>query len=106
LSRKAVHSWVAKVSLMAKRLKRRCGRGWDNSQKTCMLWVSTHWSSDRTRVSMLAEDMSRNKCFFQFRISYILLCISICDLFTDSSTYLLIVDTLQMCWNFEGTYCL
>jgi hypothetical protein len=27
LSRKAVHSWVAKVSLMAKRLKRRCGRG-------------------------------------------------------------------------------
>jgi hypothetical protein len=27
LSRKAVHSWVANVSLMTKRLKRRCGSG-------------------------------------------------------------------------------
>jgi hypothetical protein len=27
LSRKAVHNWVAKVSLMTKRLKRRCGSG-------------------------------------------------------------------------------
>jgi hypothetical protein len=27
LSRKAVHSWVADVSLMTKRLKRRCGNG-------------------------------------------------------------------------------
>jgi hypothetical protein len=42
-SRKAVHSWVANVSLMASRLKRRCGNGWDNSRKTCMLRVSTHW---------------------------------------------------------------
>jgi hypothetical protein len=27
LSRKAAHNWVANVSLMTKRLKRRCGRG-------------------------------------------------------------------------------
>jgi hypothetical protein len=33
LSHKAVHIWVANVSLMTKRLKRRCGNGLDNSQK-------------------------------------------------------------------------
>jgi hypothetical protein len=27
LSRKAVHNWLANVSLMTKRLKRRCGSG-------------------------------------------------------------------------------
>jgi hypothetical protein len=31
LSRKAVHNWVANVSLMTKRLKRRCESGWGNS---------------------------------------------------------------------------
>jgi hypothetical protein len=64
LSCKVVHSWVAKVSLMTKRLKRRCGSGWDNSEKTSMLRVSTHWESDGTSVSMSVEDTSRNKCFF------------------------------------------
>jgi hypothetical protein len=39
---------------------------------------------------MLLEDMSINKCFFQVRISYVLGIISICHLFTDSSSY---VDT-------------
>jgi hypothetical protein len=43
LSRKAVHSWVANVSLMTKRLKRWCGSGRGNSQKTSVLRVSTHW---------------------------------------------------------------
>jgi hypothetical protein len=33
---------------------------------------------------MLVEDMSRNICFLQFRISHALRFISICDLFTDS----------------------
>jgi hypothetical protein len=42
LSRKAVHNWVANVSLM-KRWKRRCGSGWDNRQKSFVLRVSTHW---------------------------------------------------------------
>jgi hypothetical protein len=52
-----------------------------------MLQVSTHWQSDGTSVSMLAEDMSRNKCFFQVRKSNALCCISICDLFTESPWY-------------------
>jgi hypothetical protein len=42
LSRKAVHNLVANISLMTKRLKRRCGIGRDNSQKTFVLRVSTH----------------------------------------------------------------
>jgi hypothetical protein len=42
LPRKAVHNWVADVSLM-KRLKRRCGSGSNNTQKTSTLWISTHW---------------------------------------------------------------
>jgi hypothetical protein len=46
LSRKAVHNWVANVSLMTKRLKWRWRSGWDNSQKICMLCVSSHWQSD------------------------------------------------------------
>jgi hypothetical protein len=33
-------------------------------------------------------DMSRNKCFSQVRISHVLRFISICDLFTDSSSYI------------------
>jgi hypothetical protein len=44
LSRKAVHNWMANVSMM-KRLKRRCGRARENSQKTSMLRVSTHWDN-------------------------------------------------------------
>jgi hypothetical protein len=42
LSCKAVHGWVANVSLMTKGLKRRCGSCRGNSQKTSMLRVSTH----------------------------------------------------------------
>jgi hypothetical protein len=33
LSRKAFHNWVANVSLMTKKLKRRCGSGWDNRHR-------------------------------------------------------------------------
>jgi hypothetical protein len=43
LLRKAVHNWVANISLMTKRLKQRCGSGSDNSQKTSMLRILTHW---------------------------------------------------------------
>jgi hypothetical protein len=39
-------------------------------------------------VSVLVEDMSRNKCFLQVRISHLLRFIFICDLFTDSPSYL------------------
>jgi hypothetical protein len=46
--------------------------------------LAKRWDS----VSMLMEDMSRNKCFF-FRFEYHVLCsISICDLFTDSPSYI------------------
>jgi hypothetical protein len=37
---------------------------------------------------MLMENMSRNKCFLHVRISHVLRFISICDLFTDSPSYL------------------
>jgi hypothetical protein len=39
---------------------------------------------------MLVEDMSRNKCFFQVRISHVLCFISICELFTDSPSNIFI----------------
>jgi hypothetical protein len=78
---------VASVSLMTKRLKRRCGSGWENSQNTSMLLVLTHRQSDGTRVSMLVEDMSR-KFFFRFEY-HVLRFTSICDLFTDSPSYYL-----------------
>jgi hypothetical protein len=71
LSRKAVHSWVANVSLI---------RGWNGEVRKWLrqlLRVSTYWWSDGTRVSMLVEDMSRNITRF----------ISTCDVFTDSSSY-------------------
>jgi hypothetical protein len=37
--------------------------------------------------SLLVDDTSRNKCFFQVRISHVLRFISICVLFSDSSSY-------------------
>jgi hypothetical protein len=46
LSRKADHNWVANVSVMTKRLKRRCGSGRYNTENTSVLRVSTHWYSD------------------------------------------------------------
>jgi hypothetical protein len=52
----------------------------ENNQKTFRLWVSKHGTS----VLMLMEDMSRNKCFSQVRITHVLRFIPICDLFTDS----------------------
>jgi hypothetical protein len=55
---------VTNVSLMTKRLKRRWGSGCDNSQQTSVQRVSTHWLSDGSSVSVLVEDMPRNKCFF------------------------------------------
>jgi hypothetical protein len=53
---------VANVYLMAERFKWKCGSGWDNSQKTSILRVSTHWWSDGKSVAMLVEDTSRIPC--------------------------------------------
>jgi hypothetical protein len=63
LLHEAVHSCVTDVSLMTRKLKRRCVSGWDNSQKTSMLRVLTHWENDGAIVSMLVEDLWRNKSF-------------------------------------------
>jgi hypothetical protein len=41
----------------------------------------------REKVSTLVEDMLRNKCSFQVRISHVLRVISIYYLFTDSPSY-------------------
>jgi hypothetical protein len=79
---------VANVSLMTKKLKLRCGSDWNNSRNTSMLQVLTHCYSDGTSVSMLVEDMSRNKCFSQVQISHVWRFISICDLFGASSSYI------------------
>jgi hypothetical protein len=65
----------------------RCGSGWDNSQKTSVFRVSTHWESDGTSVSKLVDDMSRKKCFFQVRISHVLGLVSICDVLIDSPSH-------------------
>jgi hypothetical protein len=68
-------------------MKRKCGSGWHNSQKTFALRVSTRWKRDGTSVSMLVGDMSRNSWFFQVRISNVLCVISIFYPFTDSPSY-------------------
>jgi hypothetical protein len=91
LSRKAVHKWVEKL-----------GRWFtDNEEVKTEVWkrlrqqskdfyaagfdaLVMRWDS----VSKLVEDMSRNKCFFQVRMSHVLRFISICDLFTNSSSYI------------------
>jgi hypothetical protein len=45
-------------------------RKWLRQQsKDSMLWVLTHWKSVGTSVSMLMEDMSRNKCFSSSNIT-------------------------------------
>jgi hypothetical protein len=91
---------VAHFSLIAKRLKRSCGSGWNNSQKTSVLRASTHWWSDGTSISMLVEDMSRNARYFQVRISHVLHFISLCDIFTDFPLYWesLILDHIFGWW--------
>jgi hypothetical protein len=40
------------------------------------------------QVYQLVEDMSRNKCFFQVQIWYVLGFVPICDLFADSPSYI------------------
>jgi hypothetical protein len=66
------HKAVTNISLMMQRLEQKCGSDRDNSQKTSMLRVLLHWQSDGTSVSMLVEDMSRNKCFFHVGILHVL----------------------------------
>jgi hypothetical protein len=76
---------LGRINLLSwAQLSRWCGSGWGNIQKTYMLRDSTHWQSDGTSVSKLAEDISRNKLFPLVLITLVLCSISICDLFTNS----------------------
>jgi hypothetical protein len=59
----------------------------DNSKKTYVLRVSTHWESDGISVSVWVEDVSRNKCFFQVRILHVLRFMSIVTCSLVSSHY-------------------
>jgi hypothetical protein len=67
---------VAKVSRM-RSLMWRCGNGRDNSRKTFMLWVSTQRYIDGTRVSVLVDNMSRNKGFSRLNITCFTFCINL-----------------------------
>jgi hypothetical protein len=61
-------------------------------------WLLKNWKK-------LVEDMSRNKYFFQVRISHVLLFISICDLFTDSPSYVqILVKIRQNKNNWQSTW--
>jgi hypothetical protein len=64
LSHKAVHNWVEKFSQGRSKVAddvRPGAQVAENSQKTSILRVSTHWQSDATSVLMVVDDMSRNK---------------------------------------------
>jgi hypothetical protein len=96
LLHKPVQDWVAKFSQGQSKVTddAQPGRPVENAteatvQRVEEFGVLMQWQRDGASVSMLVENMSRNKCFFQVQISHILCFISICDLFTDSPSYLL-----------------
>jgi hypothetical protein len=90
LSCKTAHSWVEKrgkrfadeevETELRKWLRQQskdfCAAGFDALVKRC------------DKCIVLVEDMSRNKCFCQVQISHVLRFISICDLLTDFSSYI------------------
>jgi hypothetical protein len=90
LSRK--HHWVEKFSQGRLKVADDARQGAEVAETTVkklsMLRVSKQWQSYGTNISMSMDDMSRNKWFLQVRISHVLHFISICDPFTDSSSYL------------------
>jgi hypothetical protein len=88
LSCKGIHKCVANVSLMTKRLKRRCGCGWEYSQKT--VWVFDTLVKRRDKCTNVGGVyMSRNKCLFprfEYLMFYVLYPFE--NLFTDSPSYI------------------
>jgi hypothetical protein len=84
LSRKAVHNWVANVSLMTKRLKRRCGSGWDNSPKHFYAAGFDALVKRWDKCTNVGGGYVEKYFFFQFRISHLVRFISNYDLLTDS----------------------
>jgi hypothetical protein len=72
---------------MAKRLKRRCGSGWENSKKfLCCRFRGTGKAMGQAYQCWWRICREIN-VFYQVRISHVLRFISICDLFTNSSSY-------------------
>jgi hypothetical protein len=87
LSLKAVHIWATNVSLVTKRLKRRCGSGWDNNQNLCCGFWRTGKAMGQAYQCRWRIFREINVFFFQIRISHVLRFICIYDLFTDSPSY-------------------
>jgi hypothetical protein len=84
LSRKAVHNWVNKFSQGRSKVADDGRPDAEVAETTVKRLLCCGFRSTGTSVSMLVEDMSRNGCFVQVRISHVLRFISICDVFTDS----------------------
>jgi hypothetical protein len=85
LWRKAVHSWVENVSLMTKGLKRRWVK-----RLLCCGFRRTGKATGQVyrRWWRICREMN---VFLQVRISYVLRLISICDIFTDSPAYNMLI---------------
>jgi hypothetical protein len=85
LSRKAAHSWAANVSIMTKRLKRRCGSGWD---KILLCWGFRPTDKAMGQVYRGWWTICREIIFSQVSMSRFLRFISMYDLFPDPSSYI------------------
>jgi hypothetical protein len=83
-SRKAFHNWVAKFPQGCSKITYDARSGEEVAQTTDNAAVFDALVSEETSVSILLEDMSRNKRSPQ--LSNVLSFISICDLFTDIHT--------------------
>jgi hypothetical protein len=89
LSRKAVDNCVEKFSQRRSNVADDARSGEEVAETTAKRLLGCGFRRTGTGVSVLVEDMSRNKCFlFQVRISHDLRFISICDVFTDSPLYI------------------
>jgi hypothetical protein len=94
LTREVVRTWVEESSQGRSKSADDTRPGAEVAETTVkrLLRVLTYRYSDGTSVSVLVEDMSRNKCFFQVGISHVFGFISLCDLFTDSPSLSLDTD--------------
>jgi hypothetical protein len=84
LSRKAVHNWVANITMMTKRLKRK-----EVAETTVKRLLCCRFRRTGKAIGQVYQCWLRNECFSQVRISHVLRSTSICGLFTDSYHVLL-----------------
>jgi hypothetical protein len=79
---------------------RGCNRGAEGAETIVKrLLCYRFWHTGGTSVSMLVEDLLRNKRFFQVWISHVLRFISVCDLFTDSASCFHSKAHTRIVWN-------